>query len=163
MGPRDARARRTHARRPRAFESSNVHLTPLPSHHGGEETGGEETRDEEKTSGQEIRQEARGEARDRGEEDGGEEETRGEEETGRQEESRGEEEAGGEEETRGEKETRSQEETGGEEETRGQEAESQGVQKVRRLPSHGSGARRARFRTRGGGDDYRERRFVSWV
>merc|ERR1712224_1002362 len=113
MGPRDARARRTHARRPRAFESSNVHLTPLPSHHGGEETGGEET--------------------------------------------------GGEEKTRGEKETRSQEETGGEEETRGQEAESQGVQKVRRLPSHGSGARRARFRTRGGGDDYRERRFVSWV
>merc|ERR1712224_655431 len=140
MGPRDARARRTHARRPRAFESSNVHLTPLPSHHGGEETGGEETRDEEKTSGQEIRQEARGEARDRGEED-----------------------AGGEEEARGEKETRSQEETGGEEETRGQEAESQGVQKVRRLPSHDSGARRARFRTRGGGDDYRERRFVSWV
>merc|ERR1712224_635000 len=129
MGPRDARARRTHARRPRAFESSNVHLTPLPSHHGGEETGGEETRDEEKTSGQEIRQEARGEARDRGEEDDGDEE-----------------EAGGEEETRGEKETRSQEETGGEEETRGQEAESQGVQKVRRLPSHGSGARRARFR-----------------
>merc|ERR1711959_240435 len=97
-----------------------------------------------------------------GEETGGEK-TRDEEETGRQEEARGEEEAGGEEETRGQEETGGEEEAGGEEETRGQEAESQGFQKVRCLPSHGSGARRARFRTRGGGDDYRERRFVSWV
>merc|ERR1711981_1175228 len=142
------RARTTHAR---TYASTFLELERSPhstprAHHGGEETGGEKTRDEEETGSQEIRQEARDQARDRGEEDdGGEEETRSEEETGRQEEARGEEEAGG------------------EEETRGQEAESQGVQKVRRLPSHGSGARRARFRTRGGGDDYRERRFVSWV
>ena len=64
---------------------------------------------------------------------------------------------------RSQEDTGGEEEAGGEEETRGQEAESQGVQKVRRLSSKGSGARRARFRTRGGGDDYRERRFVSWV
>merc|ERR1711981_1182263 len=124
------RARTTHAR---TYASTFLELERSPhstprAHHGGEETGGEKTRDEEETGSQEIRQEARDQARDRGEEDDGDEE-----------------------------------EAGGEEETRGQEAESQGVQKVRRLPSHGSGARRARFRTRGGGDDYRERRFVSWV
>merc|ERR1712159_787374 len=142
------RARSTHAR-PDASTylelERSPHSTPL-HHHGGEETGGEKTRDEEETSRQEIRQEARHQARHRGEEDDGDEE-----------------EAGGEEETRGEEETGRQEEAGGEEEAGGQEAESQGVQKVRGLSSHGSGARRARFRTRGGGDDYRERRFVSWV